>query len=84
MLNKTDTVEKVVREALQTVRPDIVSVDGNADLAREFGLDSLQVMDMVMEIEDHLDISVPVEVLADARTFDQLCAGIARLVGTVP
>lgn len=81
MLNKNGTVEKVVREALLTVKPDIGVIDGGADLAREFGLDSLQVMDMVMEIEDHLDISVPVEILADARTFDQLCAGIAQLLG---
>ena len=84
MQNKTGTVADVVREALHVVRPDIGAVAGDADLAREFGLDSLQVMDMVMEIEDRLDISIPVEVLADARTFDQLCIGIARSLGMAP
>jgi acyl carrier protein len=75
-----ESVEQVVRAALASVRPDAVSVDGGADLSREVGLDSLQVMDMVMEIEDRLDVSVPVETLADARTLDQLCAGIERLL----
>ncbi len=80
MSDKTVMVDKVVREALKTVRPDAVDVAGGADLSRELGLDSVQVMDLIMEIEDHLDISVPVELLADARTLDQLCAGIVRLI----
>lgn len=79
MTDTASTVEKVVRAALESVRPDAAGISGSTDLTSELGLDSLQVMDMVMEIEDHLDISVPAEVLADARTLDQLCAGIMRL-----
>ncbi len=77
-------VEKAVREALQVVRPGGGPIDGGADLVREVGLDSVRVMDLVMEIEDRLDISVPVELLADAHTLDQLCAGIVRLSGGEP
>jgi acyl carrier protein len=78
-------VEEAVREALKTVRPDAAAIDGSTDLAREAGLDSMQVMNLVMEIEERLDISVPVELLADVRTLDQLCAGIAHLAdGNVP
>jgi len=77
-------VEKAVREALEVVRPAGGPIDGGADLVREVGLDSVRVMDLVMEIEDRLDISVPVELLADAHTLDQLCAGIVRLAGGAP
>lgn len=80
MSQQTAEVEQVVRQALRTVRPDVGEIAGTADLAREIGLDSVQVMDMVMEIEDHLDISIPVETLADSRTIDQLAAGIAKLL----
>lgn len=80
MSDKAVMVDKVIRDALKAVRPDAVDVAGGADLSRELGLDSVQVMDLIMEIEDHLDISVPVEVLADARTLDQLCAGVVRLM----
>lgn len=79
MTDTASTVEQVVRAALESVRPDAAGIAGGTDLTRELGLDSLQVMDMVMEIEDRLDISVPVEVLADARTLDQLCAGIVQI-----
>ena len=73
------TIEAAIREALRSLRPAAAGLDGDADLAQEAGLDSAEVMDLVMEIEDRLDVSVPVEILADVRTFDQLCAGIARL-----
>ena len=79
MTFKAATVEQAVRDALNAVRPGSGPIDGGADLVREVGLDSMLVMDLVMEIEDRLDISVPMELLADARTLDQLCAGIVRL-----
>jgi acyl carrier protein len=67
-------VEAVIREALQSVRPEGGSTPGG-----ELGLDSTQAMELIMQIEERLDISIPVDTLADARTVDQLCAGIMRL-----
>jgi len=55
------------------VSPDTAIVD---DLA----LDSLAVMNFVMEIEDKLDISVPLDRLADIRTVDDLARCLAELV----
>ena len=75
-----DRVELVVREALKVAVPDIGIVDGSTHLASELGLDSAQVMDMIMEIEDHLDISIPVATIAEARTLDQLCDSVRRVV----
>jgi acyl carrier protein len=75
------SIEPVVRAALATIRPDKAGLPGGADLAQEADLDSVEVMDLVMEIEDRLDLSIPVETMAGARTIDELCAGIARLRG---
>ncbi len=75
-----DRVERVVREALKVAVPDIGIVDGGTHLASELGLDSAQVMDLIMEIEDHLDISIPVATIAEARTLDQLCDSVRRVV----
>lgn len=74
-------IEAAVRDALVMIQPNAVGLDGDADLASAVGLDSVQVMDMIMEIEDSLDISVPVEVLAQARTVNELRDGIERLIG---
>jgi acyl carrier protein len=80
MVEAIDRVERVVRDALRVAVPDIGIVDGNTHLASELGLDSAQVMDLIMEIEDHLDISIPVATIAEARTLDQLCDSVRRVV----
>ena len=75
----TASVESTIREALGVIRPDAAGIRGDADLAQEADLDSAEVMDLVMEIEDRLDLSIPVETMAEARTIDELCAGIVQL-----
>lgn len=74
-MSSQQTVERAVREALATVRPEGPETAAGGEL----GLDSTQSLELIMEIEERLDISIPVETLADARTFDQLCAGILQL-----
>lgn len=73
-------VEQVVRAALASIRPAAVDLDPDADLAAEAGLDSVEVMDMVMAIEDRLDLSIPVETLSEAHTIRGLCTGILGLM----
>lgn len=75
------TIEQAVRDALGAVRPGAANLDESADLASEADLDSVEVMDLVMEIEDRLDLSIPVETLSQARTIKELCAGIVALGG---
>lgn len=67
-----DRVDQAIRNAVETALPQINGIDFNAALTGDVGLDSVQVMDLVMEIEDELDISVPVEVLAEVQTLNQL------------
>ena len=45
----------------------------------DLGLDSLAVMDFVMEIEDDLDVSVPLDRLANIRTVDDLAHCLVEL-----
>jgi hypothetical protein len=77
-------IEAAIRDALDAIRPGTVGLPGNADLMQGADLDSIGVMDLVMEIEDRLDLSVPVETLAQARTIDGLRDGIHQLGGGRP
>jgi len=78
-VDSSGLIESVIRKALETIRPTATGLDGDADLAQEADLDSAEVMDLVMEIEDLLDLSIPVETTAQARTINELVAGIALL-----
>lgn len=75
------TIERAIRDALEAIRPGNAALGGDADLMQEADLDSIGVMDLVMEIEDRLDLSIPVETLAQARTINGLRAGIGQLSG---
>ncbi len=60
-----------------------VEFNAQTDLIDELGLDSMKVMDLVMQIEDEFDVSVPLNVLADVRTIGDLAKQLQRLLNEV-
>lgn len=70
-------VEQAIREAVEAALPELGDIDFDAALTSEIGLDSVQVMDLVMEIEDRLDVSISVEALAEVTTLNELAAHLA-------
>lgn len=42
-------------------------------------IDSVAVMDLIMELEDHYDISIPMNVTAEIETLDQLVDTVLHL-----
>ena len=49
-------------------------------LVAELGLDSLQVMQVLLKIEDHFDISIPLNNLPTIQTIQELVLEIEKLV----
>jgi acyl carrier protein len=49
------------------------------ELVTDLKLDSVKVMNLMLQIEDHFDISVPLNVLPDIRTIKDLAAQIEAL-----
>ena len=43
-------------------------------------VDSTAVFDLNMELEDHYDISIPMEVITDVKTVGELVAAIRELL----
>lgn len=56
------------------------SMQPDVDMVQELGLDSMAVMNLLMEIEDEFDVSVPLNVLAEVRTPAQLAQAISELL----
>jgi acyl carrier protein len=79
MTDANPEIRRAIDEAVKTSLPELGDVDFDAALTGDVGLDSVQIMDLVMEIEDRLDISIPVEVLAEARTLNELAHHIEPL-----
>ncbi len=55
-------------------------VAAGTDLVGDLGLDSLQIMELLMEMEDSFDVSIPVNVVADARTVGDLVLAVQKLL----
>jgi acyl carrier protein len=58
-----------------------VAIDENTDLVSDLEFDSLKVMNLIEDVEDYFDISIPLNVLADVRTIKDLALQLERLTG---
>lgn len=49
------------------------------DITRDLNLDSLAVMDLIMELEDQFDVSIPLNLVAEIKTVKDLTETIGRI-----
>lgn len=52
----------------------------DTELVGELGLNSLKIMDLLMEVEDHFDVTIPLNSLPKIRTVGDLAAMLEELV----
>ena len=58
---------------------DLQVIRGATVISKDLAIDSLAVMDMVMELEDRFDVSIPMNVVAEIQTVDELADTILKL-----
>ncbi len=73
-------INQAIDRALASALPEMKNLDRDAALTGDIGLDSVQIMNLVMEIEDDLDVSVPVDILSEVQTLNQLAERLESLV----
>ena len=64
---------------LREMLPDGRPITEGTHISEDLGLDSVAMMDFVMEIEDKLDISVPLDKIAEVETLGDLIATVQQL-----
>ena len=75
----TDFTTAEIARAARKVRGRPVELTSDTDIARDLDVDSLALMNMVMELEDTFDVSIPLDRLASVRTVGDLSGLIAEL-----
>ena len=53
-------------------------LDGSSDLVDDVGLASVQIMELIENVEDEYDIAFPLNDLAEVRTIDDLARELAK------
>ncbi len=64
--------------AVHNVRSVPLTVD--TLIAAEFGIDSVDMLDLIMEIEDVFDISLPINQLTEIESMGDLVRAIEHLI----
>ncbi len=73
-------IEEGVLDVLRTVSRRPIQPTLASDLVADLGFDSLQVLEVVAELEDRFDISIPLNDVPARRTVAQVVEQVARLV----
>jgi acyl carrier protein len=76
----TDTVQQICK-LLEPFNSNGSKLSADTDISTDLNIDSVTVMDFVMEVEDHFDIEIPLNVLSETRTIAELAKVVEARTG---
>jgi acyl carrier protein len=77
----SNTVDVIIKLTNQFNKKG-VAIGPGTTFAHDLELDSLTVMDLVASIEDEYDITLPLNLLPDLETVQQVADAVDRIVGS--
>jgi acyl carrier protein len=77
-------VEEGVIDVLKTVSRRPIEPRLESDLVADLGFDSLQVLEVIAELEDRFDISIPLNDVPATRSVAQVVAQVTALLEERP
>jgi len=73
-------IEEGVIEVLKNVSRRPIQPTLESDLVADLGFDSLQVLEVIAELEDRFDISIPLNDVPATRTVAQVVGEVTRIL----
>lgn len=72
-------VLKIIFSELEKVNEQGIKLQESTDITTDMNVDSVAIMDLVFELEESFDISVPLNDLADIRTIGELADLVLKI-----
>lgn len=79
--DRSEVLQGVLEIVAEQMGMDPMKISPRDALQEDLGCDSLDIVEITMEIEDHFDISVPDEVSNDMKTIGDVTNGVLQLLG---
>jgi len=79
-MSQRDDYAARLKELVNQLAEEGAIVETDSDLVDDVGLASIEIMELVEQIEDLYDISFPLNDLAEIRTIADMAAELERLV----
>lgn len=76
----TQDITLVICDILGEYNKDNLKLTADTDIASDLNIDSVDVMDLLMLVEDKYDITVPINLLSDVRTIGQLAEAVHGVI----
>ena len=80
-LSRQEITEKVC-SLLEPFNKNGLTLSEQTDISSDLEIDSVAVLDFIMEVEDEYDISFPMNRISEIRTIGELVEAIEELGGT--
>ncbi|MGH8220696.1 MAG: acyl carrier protein [Steroidobacteraceae bacterium] len=75
-----DRIEAEIIAMLSGRVPHGVQVSSETQILRGLGLDSVAILDFIMDLEDRFDISIPLDRVAEVQTIAELSSAVETLM----
>jgi len=75
--------KEILDQLFELIRPyseEPIEFNEQTRIMDDVGLDSMKVMELVMQIEDHFDVSVPLNILPDVNTIGEFANHLETLL----
>ena len=79
-MTKREDYAARLKELVNQLAEEGTHVDVDSDLVDDVGLSSIEIMELVEQLEDAYDISFPLNDLAEIRTINDMVKELERLV----
>ncbi len=82
-MSEHDEVLQKILDILSQMLPEGgPSASADLDLVNDLGLDSMKVLEILEAVEDSFDISIPINIMPDVRTVNDLAVEIVKITGS--
>jgi acyl carrier protein len=77
-----DTLLKQICELLDALVEEDIELREESDFVADLGFDSLKVMKLLEKVEDHYDVSIPLNILPDIQTIKDFVLQLEKIIST--
>ncbi|MCB1947442.1 acyl carrier protein [Nitrosomonas sp.] len=77
--NDYEEIMQLLCDRLSSLASSEVTITSDTNIISELSIDSIKLLNLIMEIEDSFDISIPINALADVQTVHDLANLVSRI-----
>ena len=79
-MSESDVAKKIVEALSGYIKNKSVKVEGSSQLREELGLDSMDTIELVFQLEENFNIQIPDEDLMELKTVDNVVQYVEKRV----